>query len=183
MREVFALSDVKIAKQFAEQDSIKVVEPVDLEDNKSSSNLNIFSLKQEKESYISDNEIIKQSIEEEQPEKTREYVEQYASNSFQVSFYDVLNEMPYDSSILRLKHVLALRIGSDCDLKRFTVAKKVIHGIAMRISEGYEFNNIVATFSAALNNALNYKKVIIEDSKPTYKVPVVSFYDWLENRH
>ena len=183
MREVFALSDVNIAKQFAEQNSIEAVAPVGLEGNKSSFNLNIFSIKQEKENYISDNELIKQSIEEEQIEKNRAYVEQYASNPLQISFYDVLSVMPYDSSIHCLKHVLALRIGSDCDIKRFIIAKKVIHSIAMRINEGYEFNNIVATFSAALNNALNYKKVINEDSMPTYKVPVVSFYDWLENRN
>lgn len=184
MREVFALSDVQFNKQFVEQKNLESVEPVSVKDEKQTSNLNIFyNSKQEKENYICDVEQIKQSIEEEQTEPTREYVEQYASNSFQIAFYDLLNTMPYDSSIQRLKHVLALRIGSDCDTKRFVMAKKVIHGIAMRITDGYVFDNVVATFTSALKNALNYKNVIDSESKAKYKAPEVSFYNWLDNRN
>lgn len=183
MREVFALSDVQFNKQFVEQKNLEAVVPVSVKDEKQTSNLNIFyNSKQEKENYICDIEQIKQSIEKEQTEPTREYVEQYASNSFQIAFYDVLNDMPYDSSIQRLKHVLALRIGSDCDVKRFTTAKKVIHSIAMRINEGYEFNNLVSTFTAALENAVNYKNVIYSESNAKYKAPAVTFYNWLDKR-
>lgn len=177
MREVFALSDAKIKEQFKEQDSPKSLAPVSVEDNNWSSNLYI-SLKQEKESYISDKEIIKEAIEEEKTEQPREYVEQYASNPLQITFYDVLSVMPYDNAIQSVKHVLALRIGSDCDIKRFTMAKKVVHSIAMRINEGYEFDNIVATFSAALKNAINYKETIVQASKKT----TIPFYDWLKER-
>lgn len=183
MREVFAFSDVKINKQFVEQKMTEDFEPLSIKDEKQTSNFNIFyNSKQEKEIYINDMEIIKKSIEQETGRSTREYVEQYASNSFQIAFYDVLNVMPYDSSILRLKHILALRIGSDCDIKRFNVAKKVIHSIAMRINEGYEFNNLVATFTVALENAVNYKNVINLESNVKYKAPAVKFYNWLDNR-
>lgn len=183
MREVFAFSDVKINKQFAEQKITKPIESVSLNCEKQTSNLNIFyNSKQEKEIYISDMAKIKKSIEKETSEPTREYVEQYASNSFQIAFYDVLNAMPYDSSIQVLKHVLALRIGSDCDIKRFNIAKKVIHSIAMRINEGYEFNNLVSTFTAALENAVNYKHVIYSESNVKYKAPAVTFYNWLDKR-
>ena len=181
MREVFALSDARIKEQFVEQKSPEVVEPVSVEDEKQSSNLNISSSKQESNNYTSDYEIIKQSIEEEQSEPTREYVEEYASNSFQVAFYDVLSVMPYDSSILRIKHVLALRIGSDCDATRFARAKKVIHSMAMRINEGYEINNIAATFTAALENAVNYKQTIVQASVAVSNTKV-PFYNWLEER-
>lgn len=177
MREVFALSDAKIKEQFKEQDFDKGLEPVSVEGNNQSSNLYISS-KHEKENYISDNEIIKQAIEEEQPENPREYVEQYASNPLQVAFYDVLSVMPYDNAINSVKHVLALRIGSDCDMKRFNLAKDVVHSMAIRINDGYVFNNVVATFSAALKNALNYNKTIVQTSK---KAPV-PFYDWLKER-
>lgn len=183
MREVFAFSDVKFNKQFVEQKMTETFGPVSIKDEKQTSNLNIFfNSKQEKEIYINDMKIIKESIEKERKEPTREYVEQYASNSFQIAFYDVLNSMPYDSSILRIKHVLALRIGSDCDIKRFNVAKKVIHSIAMRINDGYEFNNLVATFTVALENAVNYKNIIDSESKIKYKKPKVTFYNWLDNR-
>ena len=177
MKEVFALSDAKIKEQFKEQDLTKALAPVSVEDDNRSSNLYI-SLQQEKKSYISDNEMIKQSIEKEKPEQPREYVEQYGSNPLQVAFYDVLSVMPYDNAIQSVKHVLALRIGSDCDVKRFTMAKKVVHSIAMRINDGYKFDNIAATFSAALKNAINYKETIIQTSN---KAPV-PFYDWLKER-
>lgn len=182
MKDVFALSDAKIAEQFKEQDLTERHAAVSVEGNNRSSNLYIFS-KQEKENYIShqkDNEVIRQVIEE-QSELTRSYVEQYAVNKRQIAFYDLLNVMPYDNAIQSVRHLLALRIGSDCDDKRFVLAKDVIRNMAVRISEGYEFNNIVATFSAALKNALNYKETIIQASNPTYKAPV-PFYDWLKER-
>lgn len=183
MREVFTLSEAKISELFVGQKNEKTIGAVSLnEENKDSNFINI-NLKQEKDNYINDIENIKQSIEKEANIPTREYVEQYASNPFQIAFYDLLSEMPYDSSILRLKHVLALRIGSDADAKRFNIAKNVIQSIAIRINDGYEFENIVAVFTAGLKNAVNYKKVIQAESKPKYKVSRVTFYNWLEDNN
>lgn len=183
MREVFTLSDAKICELFVGQKNEETVGAVSVdEENKGSNFINI-NLKQEKDNYISDIENIKRSIETEVSIPTREYVEQYASNPFQIAFYDLLSEIPYDSSILRLKHVLALRIGSDADIKRFNTAKNIIQSIAIRISDGYEFENIVAAFTAALKNAVNYEKIIKVESKPKNRVSRVTFYNWLEDNN
>lgn len=187
MREVFSLSDYKfaqlIAEQVAEQKNDESVEPVSVKGEKQSSNYDIsFKSKQEKDNYISTLESLRKSVEEEQPEPTREYVVQYATNKRQIAFYDLLSDFPIHRSIKKVRHLLALRIGSDCDDKRYVLAKDAILSIAMRINEGYKFDNIVATFTGALKNAVNYKKIIEQDSKPGRKSEKVPFYNWLEIR-
>lgn len=185
MREVFLLSDYKFAQlnaeQFAEQKNDKPVEAVSIEDEKSSSNFNIFFTKQEKDMYISGTaNAIKEAIEEETT-PSREYVEEYATNPLQITFYDVLDQIGYPKPIDEVKHILALRIGSDCDMKKFVKAKDIVHSIAIRISEGYRFNNVTATFTTALEKSKSYN-VIMAQAKPTYPERQVKFYNWLEER-
>lgn len=189
MREVFLLSDYKFAQlnaeEFAEQKSDKFVETVRLEEEKSSSNFNNFFIKQEKDIYISDSaKVIKKVIIKAIEEKTipsREYVEEYATNSLQIAFYDVLEQMDYPKPIDEVKHILALRIGSDCDMKKFVKAKDIVHSIAIRISEGYCFNNVIAAFTTALEKSKSYN-IIKAQAKQTYPKRRVKFYNWLEER-
>jgi predicted transcriptional regulator len=185
MREVFLLSDYKFAQlnaeQFAEQKNPKTLEAVSLEDEKMNSNYNNFFIKQEKEIYIDDStNAIKEAIEEETL-PSREYVVEYASNSLQIAFYDILNKISYPKPIDEVKHILALRIGSDCDMKRFVKAKNIVLSMAIRISEGYCFDNITATFTAALKKAESYN-VVKALAKPTYLRRSVQFYNWLNER-
>ena len=188
MREVFSLSDYKLAQlnaePIAEQKEAQSVGAVSVDSEKQSPNLNIsFISKQVKDKYISGGaNAVKEEIEKEST-PSREYVLEYASNSFQIALYDVLNEMPYHKSIKAVRHVLALRIGSDCDAKRFSKAKDIVHSIAMQLSEGYVFENIVATFSAALEKAVQYDVVApIPSDKRPIETPKVPFYDWLKER-
>lgn len=188
MREVFCLSDYKFAQlnaeQIAEQKTEETVEAVSVEHENESSNYIIsYNSKQVKDKYIScDANAIKETIEENST-PGREYVVEYASNPRQIDFYDVLDSMPYQKSIKSVQHVLALRIGSDCDTKRFNKAKDIVHSIAMQIAEGYIFENIVAVFSAALEKAVQYDVVapIPVDKRPV-EAPKVPFYDWLRER-
>lgn len=187
MREVFSLSDYKfaqlISEQIAEQKNDEPVEPVSVKGEKQSSNYDIsFKSKQEKDNYISIVESLRQSVEEEQTEPTREYVVQYATNNRQIAFYDLLSDFPIHESIKQVRHVLALRIGSDCDDIRYVLAKDAILSIANRINDGYKFDNVVATFTGALTNAVNYKKVIAQEGKPARKTKAVPFYNWLVER-
>lgn len=188
MREVFCISDYKIAQlnaeQFAEQKSNESFEAVSLEDEKQSSNYNIsYISKQVKDKYISGvANAIKEEIEK-KPTPSREYVIEYASNPFQIDFYDVLNSMPYQKVIKSVQHILALRIGSDCDAIRFRKAKDIVHSIAMQLADGYVFENIVATFSAALEKAVQYDVVApVPIDKRPIETPKVPFYDWLRER-
>lgn len=185
MRVVFSLSDYKIAEltaeQFAEQESDESVEAVSVEEEKVSSNIDIYSIKQEKDNYISDiTNAVKEAIEEETA-PSREYIEEYASNSLQIEFYDLLDGLAYPKPIDDVKHVLALRIGSDCDMKRFIKAKNLVHSISMRILEGYEFNNIPATFTAALTKSNSYEVPPVK-AKPKYPERPIAFYNWLNER-
>lgn len=189
MREVFSYSDYKFAElisdENAEQEIVESIEAVSLNDEKQSPNINIFSIKQEKEMYINDiadaiKDAIKDAIEEETT-PSREYVEKYASNSLQIEFYDLLDGLAYPKPIDNVKHVLALRIGSNCDMKRFIKAKNLVHSISMRILEGYEFNNIPATFTAALTKSESYEIPPVK-AKPKYPERPVAFYNWLNER-
>ncbi|WP_390283356.1 hypothetical protein [Ureibacillus sp. GCM10028918] len=185
MREVFSFSDYKFAQltaeQIAEQEIIKSVEAVSSNEENERPNINIYSTKQEKNKYVSNiANAIKDSIEEEST-PSREYVEEYASNSLQIEFYDLLNGLAYPRPIDAVKHVLALRIGSDCDIKRFVKAKNIVHSISMRILDGYEFDNIPAAFTAALTKSESYEVPPIK-AKPTYSKRSVSFYNWLNER-
>lgn len=118
---------------------------------------------------------------------TKEYVEQYATNDLQLKFYDfvMLYEGLYPEQITNNAAILALRLGSNCDNKRYAKAKDLIHSISMQIAEGTEhFENVVATFTAALNNAEKYREVPKsteneQTAQPRVKVP---FYNWLEER-
>lgn len=188
MREVFSLSDYKLAQlnaeQIAEQNLNESVEAVSLEDEKQSPNLNIsYNSKQVKDKYVSEvTNAVKEEIEKKSA-PSREYVIEYASNPYQIAFYNVLDSMPYQNSIKSVQHVLALRIGSDCDAKRFSKAKSIIHSIAMQIADGYVFDNIVATFTAALEKAVQYDVIApVPSDKRTAQTPKVSFYNWLKIR-
>lgn len=188
MHVVFSLSDYKLAQlnaeQIAEQNSSESVEAVGLEGEKQTPNLNIsFISKQVKDKYISEvANAVKDEIEKKEA-PNREYIVEYASNPYQIAFYDVLDSMPYQNSIKSVQHVLALRIGSDCDAKRFGKAKDVIHSIAMQLSDGYVFDNIVATFTAALEKAVQYDVIApVPSDKRTAQTPKVSFYNWLTIR-
>lgn len=185
MREVFLLSDYKFAQlnaeQFAEQKNNETVEAVSLEHEKTISNFNIFNIKQEKEIYINNTvNTIKDTIEEEKI-PNRKYVEEYASNSLQISFYDFLDLLKYPKPIDEVKHILALRIGSDCDMKRFVKAKNIINSMAIRISEGYSFDNVTAAFTAALKKSDSYN-VVQTLAKRTYLKRPIQFYNWLNER-
>lgn len=100
---------------------------------------------------------------------------------FQMAFYEVLTLLDYNSPINNIKVILVLRVGSNCDAKRFAKAKDIIHSIAMQMNEGYKFNNIVATFTGALNKAEHYNVQPNGYKRPTItrKVP---FYDWIKER-
>lgn len=192
MREVFSLSDYKLAQlnaeAIAEQNEPKTssesLVQQGLEGEKQTPNLNIsFISKQVKNKYVSEvASAVKEEIEKKE-EPNREYIVEYASNPYQIAFYDVLNSMPYQNSIKSVQHVLALRIGSDCDAKRFSKAKDIIHSIAMQLSDGYVFKNIVSTFTAALEKAVQYEVIApVPTDKRTAQTPKVPFYNWLKER-
>lgn len=184
MREVFSLSDYKLADLLAslsaEQKSEKSHEAVGVESDNSSSNLNIsFISKHEKHKYVGEDiEAIQKAIEE-NTEPSLEYVKEYATNKRQIAFYELLEAMPYPDRVKSVRHVLALRTGSDCNDKRFLEAKDAIHSIAMQILEGIEIDNVVAAFTGLLNKRMSYNV-----PKPNVPVNVrpVPFYDWLEER-
>lgn len=188
MKEVFCLSDYKFAQlnaeQLAEQKKDETLVAVSVEEENKSLNYNIsYNSKQVKDKYINEiSNVIKEEIEKNST-PGREYVVEYASNPLQIAFYDVLDSMPYQKSIKSVQHVLALRIGSDCDTKRFNKAKDIVHSIAIQIAEGYVFENVVATFSAALEKAVQYDVIapIPTDKRPV-ETPKVPFYDWLRER-
>ncbi len=184
LKEVFLLSDDKIAHQFAHQKTEKnsdeaLVQQQSIDENKSS-NLNIFF----KTSNTNNNiyKAIQQDIEEDVlKNNNREYVAKFATNTYQLKFYDLVDMMPFPEQIMENKAVLALRIGSDATSKTFVKAKGLIVHMALRINEGYTYDNVVAAFTKGLYNAMQYQSI----KQPVIKsaevpVPVVSHYNWLK---
>lgn len=184
MAEVFMLSAEKVAQlnseQFAEQNKSQPLGTHGVEGNKTTSNLNNY-LKHTKEIYIS--ESIKNEIEKENND-SKEYLLEYASNSYQIALYDFLMDFPLPKSMDGIKATLALRIGSNATIKTFTKAKNLIVEMAKRIQNGYQYENIVAAFTRGLAKAMQYDVPIefIEEKTQDKKVSNVKFYDWLNIR-
>lgn len=180
MRECFLLSANQIAELIAEQEEPTNVDTTPLNDEKQTRNLNILN----KKTRNKNNNIykaIRENVEEKAfKENSKEYVEQYATNSRQIAFYDLLDGMPMPKAIDDLKAVLALRIGSDCDDKRFVAAKGLIMHMALRIKDGFIYDNIVAAFTAGLLNAESYES--IKQPTPTVEVPAFARYNWLQRK-
>lgn len=180
LKEVFLLSDDKIAQQFAQQESKKnsdepLVQQQSIDENKSS-NLNIF-----KTSNTNNNiyKAIQQDIEEDVlKNNNREYVAKFATNDYQLKFYDLVEMLPLPQQIVENKAVLALRIGSEATSKTFVKAKGLIVHMALRINEGYTYDNVVAAFTKGLYNAIQYKSVkpVTIESK---EVSAFVRFDWL----
>lgn len=184
LKEVFLMSDDKIAHQFAHQKSEKsideaLVQQQSIDENKSS-NLTIF-----KTSNTNNNiyKAVQQEIEEDLlKNNNREYVEKFATNDYQLKFYDLVEMMPFPEQIMANKAVLALRIGSDATSKTFVKAKGLIVHMALRINEGYTYDNVVAAFTKGLYNAMQYQS-IKQPVITSVEVPVVfARYNWLEEK-
>lgn len=184
LKEVFLMSDDKIAHQFAHQKSEKsideaLVQQQSIDENKSS-NLTIF-----KTSNTNNNiyKAVQQEIEEDLlKNNNREYVEKFATNDYQLKFYDLVEMMPFPKQIMANKAVLALRIGSDANSKTFVKAKDLIVHMALRINEGYTYDNVVAAFTKGLYNAMQYQS-IKQPVITSVEVPVVfARYNWLEEK-
>lgn len=182
LKEVFLMSDDKIAHQFAHQKSEKsideaLVQQQSIDENKSS-NLTIF-----KTSNTNNNiyKAIQQDIEEDVlKNNNREYVEKFATNNYQLKFYDLVEMMPFPEQIMANKAILALRIGSDATSKTFVKAKGLIVHMALRINEGYTYDNVVAAFAKGLYNAMQYEP--IKTATMSKEVPVFAHYNWLKNK-
>ena len=181
LKEVFLMSDDKIAHQFAHQKSEKsideaLVQQQSIDENKSS-NLTIF-----KTSNTNNNiyKAVQQEIEEDVlKNNNREYVEKFATNDYQLKFYDLVEMMPFPEQIMANKAVLALRIGSDATSKTFVKAKGLIVQMALRINEGYTYDNVVAAITKGLYNAMQYKP--IKTATVSKEVPIFAHYNWLKN--
>lgn len=193
MKEVFFLSDAKItelnAEQFAEQKNLEGVGAVSVKGQKKSSNIDN-SFKDFKQA-INNNDLyieneIKKAVQEEiekNATNNREYVVEYASNTYQIAFYDFLDSMPMPKSIEAVKSVLALRVGSNATRKTFTRAVNLIKEMSLRIYDGYQYENVVAAFTGGLKKAVTYNvpQVVKADPKPSDSRKV-TFYNWLEER-
>ena len=180
LKEVFLMSDDKIAHQFAHQKSEKITDEALVQqqsiDKNKSSNLTIF-----KTSNTNNNiyKAVQQEIEEDLlKNNNREYVEKFATNDYQLKFYDLVEMMPFPEQIMENKAVLALRIGSDATSKTFVKAKRLIMHMALRIVDRYTYDNVVAAFTKGLHNAMQYKtiKPATVESK---EVPAFIRFDWL----
>ena len=201
LREVFDLSDKEIAYRyahhFAHPQNAETLEAVSLEGQNESpncltdlskqTNQNIISLNKEY-LYSRELEAIKKEIEN-NAQNNREYVVKYASNPFQIAFYDFLNGFPLPNSMEEVKSVLALRVGSNATAKTYSKATNLIMTMTKRIKEeGYQFENVVAAFTRGLEKAMKY--VIPERKKPQgynwleeQEQPKKGhFYNWLEER-
>lgn len=193
MREVFGFSDSKIAELFVEQSFAEQPDVSRLESNNQSSNIDIYLKHELSNKYISISHDTKEAVQgevEKSNDNSIDFINTYASNPYQIALYEFISNMPYSNKVFSKRAVIGLRVGSDCDFNRFVIAKKVIHSIAMRIAEGFVFENVVAVFSKALAESVKRGKleerVILSEVKPGLSdervTPVVPFYNWLTQR-
>lgn len=143
------------------------------------------NLKQAINNYnVSDKDAIKDEIENqksETPEQQRELLNTYATNEYQIAFFDFIHTMPYPKIVSDSAYKLALRIGSNCTINRFMQAKDVLQRLVMDIIEdGLQVGNFVATFTGALVNYESYPVIQDAPKKSASPSRKVIFYNWLE---
>ncbi|MEU9804279.1 hypothetical protein, partial [Streptomyces sp. NPDC051000] len=175
------------AQQNAQQKMLKDIDMTGLKYENKSPNLSLSfnNLKQAiNNKYIHSFdmlEAIKREAESQQPktaEEQRTLLLTYTDNEYQRLFFDFLQSMPYPSIVRENAYKLALRMGSDADKERFFAAKEVIHNISLDM-ESNHFDNVVAVFTTALLNRLEYPSIqpVNQHVRTTNKGV---FYNWLE---
>lgn len=191
MREVFMLSEAKITQLNAVSDAVQKksesVDTVSVDANNQCPNSNNSFTKHAKDniytataSIVNEKEAIQEEIEK-NSNNTREYLVEYTSNPLQIAFYDVLNGLPLPKELKGVKTLLALRMGSNSTVKEFVKAKNLVVEMANRINDGYEYENVVAAFTAGLSKAMQYD-VPQKVEKEVQRGRKVPFYNWLTNR-
>lgn len=188
LKEVFFLdslpeSDVvapPLAPLVAPLQNAEPVAAVSVKGQKTSSNhINSFNSLQEKDS-------IQQAIENDvqdsnkNQEKTREKLQAYQANDYQLMLFDEIMAFPFPNSIKTVAGTIALRVGMDCDEKKVLRAIQLLNKMAINIVNGVEIRNIVAVFSDGMVN----QRYLLSPKPPVQqpKTPKVPFYNWLEDR-
>ena len=195
MSEVFSLSDVEIALQFAQLNQAENVDISSLKDSKTSSNyiknktrkINLYNMS------LSDINSLKNSIDQEETlllEKQKERLLEYATNDYQIALFDFLSSLPHlANEISNNLYKLALLIGHEATARHFSIAKDILIDFNMRLLERSLIvsTSIRALFeqkyheqlkkpikaSYDLTESFKSQKAILSNSK---------FYNWLEER-
>lgn len=204
MREVFSLSDYKIAELIAEpiacQNSEQSLEAVGVESDNGSSNSNssfIFKTCSSNNMYLTnepDREAIKTSIDLEQPvdlDEQRERLQEYATNEYQTILFDFLRSMPkLAPEVSDNLYKIALAIGSDATVRHFHVAKSAALDISMQLLTG---KTRVKTSVRALFEEMYQARLEALTEAPGHPTDTFTkhneyvprpelFYNWLEER-
>lgn len=182
MNEVFSLN----AELFAELQNMGSTGAVSTNSQKLSSNHYNY-LKHALNNYIS-YQTLQNVIDKEKPKtiiEQRKYLNVYSTNTYQKDLFEFIVSMPYADIFIQQASIIALRIGSDADRSRFTIAKRIINSMALDYSQGTQFDNVVASFSAGLKKAIirhdNKSISLIETETPEKPIPI--FYNWLEEKY
>ncbi|MFG3610972.1 hypothetical protein [Rummeliibacillus stabekisii] len=187
MTTVFSLNADQFANKFAERESVENVDISTVESDKSSlKGFKAFRKQAIKNNNISISESEKNAIKDEiesqnyeTPDEERQKLEQYATNKYQLAFYDFIKLMThYPKLVSDNAYKLALRIGTDCTIKRFVQAKNVLQRIVMDITDGLHVDNIIATFNGALLKRESYP-TIPQKKESSREVPSCARYNWL----
>lgn len=181
MKDVFSIN----AELFAELKNSQNTDTIGSNGKKLSPNHYIY-LKHALTNYIS-YQLIQNEIDKDKPKtiaEQRDYINTYGTNPFQELFFEFIVSMPYADVFIQHASVIALRLGSDADSKRFAIAKDVINNMAIQHSEGARFDKLVASFSAGYKQAIvrsDKKALIIREVKSSNRI-VPTFYNWLEEK-
>ncbi|WP_102691146.1 hypothetical protein [Rummeliibacillus pycnus] len=197
MTTVFSLNDHQFDHQFGHQfghpEGAENVDISSLNEEKSSlkgfKGFKSFKKQAIKNNNISISESEKMAIREEienqefeSPEEQRKQLEHYATNKYQLRFYDFIQLMKeqYPKLVSDNAYKLSLRIGSDCTIERFYEAKNVLQRLVMDIHEGLQVDNIVATFTGALLKHESYPKIPKKEVAARHEPPKCVLYNWLD---
>lgn len=129
---------------------------------------------------------IKKAIDNERPKSfsaQRETLIEFGANTYQMTLFELILEMPYAQDLKDQAYKIALRAGSDLDSTTFYKAKDAVNELAMRIcNKEMDIRTFPALFEAIFKAYLAENK--ISDLKileiKTGERKVVPFYNWLE---
>lgn len=167
------------AQQIAQRESAASVDVTSIEGSKTHPIPNYLSISKQEKEYIR-NSVEKElqgTKDNEQQEQKR--VQEYCTNPYQKMLYDFLKSNFTNTRIREDAAIIALRAGSNMDLKAYQVACKVMDNIDFKLHIQTEMTSIPAVFQKMYTDRLKYGITKTTVPKPQQKRDTSYLYNWL----
>lgn len=168
------------AQQIAQRESAESIDMSVAERQKSSPIPNYLSISKQEKEYIQ--ESIEKELQESQNQEHLEQkrVQEYCTNPYQRMLYDFLKANFTNTRIRENAAIIALRAGSNMDVKAYQVACKVMDAIDFKLHIRTAMDSIPAVFQKMYTDRLKYGLTKTRIHEPKQNRDTSYLYNWVD---